>query len=154
MSKAGSIVYLPHVGCDSNRTVQALCGGQPLLIVGVAEPIVLMYGYMYSFMQGRLSTSLFLEWSAWVCVWTAVLLLLLSVVGSCRYIVRFTRFSGELFGFLIAMLFIQQFVRGDVESFHPLEADADHGCVHWSAQVAPLYHVHPSAIDMQRFLSC
>ena len=98
--------------------MQALCGGQPLLIVGVAEPIVLMYGYMYSFMQGKLSTDLFLVWSAWVCVWTAVLLLLLAMLGTCRYIARFTRFSGELFGFLIAMLFIQQFVRGDAESFH------------------------------------
>ena len=76
-----------------------------------------MYGYMYSFMQGKLSTDLFLVWSAWVCVWTAIMLLILAIVGSCRYISRFTRFSGELFGFLIAMLFIQQFVKGDVESF-------------------------------------
>ena len=110
--------------------VQAFCGGQPLLIVGVAEPIVLMYGYMYSFMEGKISTDLFLVWSAWVCVWTAVLILLLAVMGSCRYIVRFTRFSGELFGFLIAMLFIQQFVRGDVQSFHPVEPATDGRCSH------------------------
>ena len=33
--------------------IQALVGGQPLLIVGVAEPIVLTWGYMYSFAKDR-----------------------------------------------------------------------------------------------------
>ena len=32
--------------------VQALIGGQPLLIVGVAEPIVLIYTFMYQFAKG------------------------------------------------------------------------------------------------------
>lgn len=32
--------------------VQALVGGQPLLIIGVAEPIVLIYSFMYTFAQG------------------------------------------------------------------------------------------------------
>ena len=31
---------------------QALIGGQPLLIVGVAEPIVLIYTFMYQFAKG------------------------------------------------------------------------------------------------------
>ncbi|KAK9796254.1 hypothetical protein WJX73_004868 [Symbiochloris irregularis] len=99
--------------------IQALLGGQPLLIVGVAEPIVLMYGYMYAFMQGKLPLDMFLVWAAWVNVWTAVMLFVLALVGSCKYISRFTRFSGELFGFLIAVLFIQQFVKGLVEGFRP-----------------------------------
>ena len=33
--------------------IQAVAGGQPLLIVGVAEPIILMYKYMWSFAQGQ-----------------------------------------------------------------------------------------------------
>ena len=28
--------------------LQAVVGGQPLLIIGVAEPIVLIYGYLYT----------------------------------------------------------------------------------------------------------
>ena len=31
---------------------QAIVGGQPLLIVGVAEPIVLIYSFMYQFAKG------------------------------------------------------------------------------------------------------
>ena len=33
---------------------QAMIGGQPLLIVGVAEPIVLIYSFMYQFAKGAL----------------------------------------------------------------------------------------------------
>ena len=33
--------------------IQAVFGGQPLLIVGVAEPIVLIYKYMYDFAKDR-----------------------------------------------------------------------------------------------------
>ena len=33
---------------------QAVIGGQPLLIVGVAEPIVLIYSFMYQFVKGWL----------------------------------------------------------------------------------------------------
>ena len=95
-----------------------------MLIVGVAEPIILFYGYMYSFARGRgtLGADLFLPWAAWVCIWTACMLLAITALGACRYINRFTRFCGELFGMLIAVLFIQKCIRGVVRNFRP---DAD-----------------------------
>lgn len=46
-----------------------------------------------------------------VCVWTAILLFLLSILGACSIISRFTRVAGELFGLLIAMLFMQEAVK-------------------------------------------
>lgn len=46
-----------------------------------------------------------------VCVWTAGLLFLLAILGACSIINRFTRVAGELFGLLIAMLFMQQAIR-------------------------------------------
>lgn len=47
--------------------IQSLIGGQPLLIVGVAEPTVIMYSYLYKFAQGRpdLGKELFLAWAGW-----------------------------------------------------------------------------------------
>lgn len=117
-----------------------MVGGQPLLIVGVAEPIVLTYSYMYDFAKDKddlgartpptnvsfasqpgwrkrncssrrvvlkfVSTAgpdLFLAWAAWTCMWAAVMILMLAAAGACRYIHLFTRFSGELFGALIAV---------------------------------------------------
>lgn len=46
-----------------------------------------------------------------VCVWTALLLFLFAILGASSIINRFTRVAGELFGMLIAMLFMQQAIR-------------------------------------------
>jgi len=40
-----------------------------------------------------------------------VLLFLLAILGACSIINRFTRIAGELFGMLIAMLFMQQAIK-------------------------------------------
>lgn len=94
--------------------IHSILGGQPLLILGVAEPTVIMYTYLYNFAKGReeLGKELFLAWVGWVCVWTALLLLLLAIFNACTIINRFTRIAGELFGMLIAVLFIQEAVKG------------------------------------------
>ncbi|XP_024981383.1 boron transporter 1-like isoform X1 [Cynara cardunculus var. scolymus] len=107
--------------------IHSIIGGQPLLILGVAEPTVLMYTFMYNFAKQRpeLGHKLFLAWTGWVCVWTAALLFLLAILGACSIINRFTRVAGELFGLLIAMLFMQQAIRGLVDEFRiPARADS------------------------------
>ncbi|GKU87108.1 hypothetical protein SLEP1_g1558 [Rubroshorea leprosula] len=99
--------------------IHSIIGGQPLLILGVAEPTVIMYTFMFNFAKERsdLGRNLFLAWTAWVCVWTAFLLFLLAILGACSIINRFTRVAGELFGLLIAMLFMQQAIKGLVGEF-------------------------------------
>ncbi|KAL4643258.1 hypothetical protein ACB092_02G080500 [Castanea dentata] len=78
-----------------------------------------MYTFMFKFAKDRpdLGSKLFLAWTGWVCVWTAILLFLLAVLGACSIINRFTRIAGELFGLLIAMLFMQEAIKGLVEEF-------------------------------------
>lgn len=99
--------------------IHSIIGGQPLLILGVAEPTVIMYTFMFTFAKQRpeLGRELFLAWTGWVCVWTAILLFLFAILGACSIINRFTRVAGELFGMLIAMLFMQQAIRGLVDEF-------------------------------------
>lgn len=99
--------------------IHAIFGGQPLLILGVAEPTVIMYTYLYNFAKGRddLGRELFLAWAGWVCVWTALLLFLLAIFNACTVISRFTRIAGELFGMLIAILFIQEAIKGMIDEF-------------------------------------
>ncbi|MED6217028.1 Boron transporter 1 [Stylosanthes scabra] len=77
--------------------IHSILGGQPLLILGVAEPTVIMYTFMFNFAKRRpdLGSSLFLAWSGW-----------------------FTRIAGELFGLLIAMLFMQEAIRGLINEFN------------------------------------
>ncbi|XP_038682318.1 LOW QUALITY PROTEIN: boron transporter 1-like [Tripterygium wilfordii] len=99
--------------------IHSIIGGQPLLILGVAEPTVIMYTFMFNFAKERsdLGRDMFLAWTGWVCVWTAILLFLLAILGACSIINRFTRVAGELFGLLIAMLFMQQAIKGLVDEF-------------------------------------
>ncbi|KAK9946071.1 hypothetical protein M0R45_011552 [Rubus argutus] len=106
--------------------IQSLFGGQPLLVLGVAEPTVIMYNYMYSFSKGRpeLGTKLFLAWTGWVCIWTSLLLILLSIFNACNIISRFTRIAGELFGMLISVLFIQEAVKGVISEFSIPKAES------------------------------
>ncbi|KAJ4708334.1 putative Boron transporter [Melia azedarach] len=100
--------------------IHSIIGGQPLLIVGVAEPTVMMYTYMYSFAKGRddLPKKHFLGWTGWVCVWTALILFLLGIFNACKIISKFTRIAGETFGMLISVLFIQQAIKGMISEFY------------------------------------
>ncbi|KAF3447169.1 hypothetical protein FNV43_RR12349 [Rhamnella rubrinervis] len=99
--------------------IHSIFGGQPLLILGVAEPTVIMYTYLYNFSKDRpqLGGKLFLAWAGWVCVWTGLILILLAIFNACNIINRFTRLAGELFGMLITVLFIQEAVKGIINEF-------------------------------------
>ncbi|CAN6877291.1 unnamed protein product [Brassica oleracea var. botrytis] len=107
--------------------IHAIFGGQPLLILGVAEPTIMMYTYLYSFCISRpdLGRELYLAWVAWVCVWTAIFLILLSIFNACTIISRFTRIAGELFGMLIAVLFLQEAIKGLVSEFRASKSEHD-----------------------------
>ncbi|RWW79875.1 hypothetical protein BHE74_00011816, partial [Ensete ventricosum] len=93
--------------------LHAVLGGQPMLIVGVAEPTVIMYTYLYNFARGRedLGARLYLAWAGWVCFWTACMLFLLAIFNASDIISRFTRIAGELFGMLITVLFMQEAIK-------------------------------------------
>ncbi|KAI9397608.1 hypothetical protein POPTR_003G059700v4 [Populus trichocarpa] len=105
--------------------IHSILGGQPLLILGVAEPTVIMYTYLYNFAKEReeLGKKLFLAWAGWVCVWTALLLFLLAIFNACAIINRFTRVAGELFGMLVAVLFMQEAIKGMVSEFEIPKAE-------------------------------
>lgn len=47
--------------------IHSILGGQPLLILGVAEPTVIMYTFMFNFAKNRpdLGSKLFLAWTGW-----------------------------------------------------------------------------------------
>ncbi|KAI4379275.1 hypothetical protein MLD38_005594 [Melastoma candidum] len=105
--------------------IHSVVGGQPLLILGVAEPTIIMYTYLYRFAirQEQLGEELYLAWAGWVCFWAALMLFLLSVFNACAVINRFTRLAGETFGMLIAVLFIQEAIKGMIAEFNVAEVD-------------------------------
>ncbi|GAA0140672.1 secondary carrier transporter [Lithospermum erythrorhizon] len=105
--------------------IHSIFGGQPLMILGVAEPTIIMYTYLYNFAKDRegLGKSLYLAWAGWVCVWTAIMLFLLAIFNACTIINKFTRIAGETFGMLISALFIQQAIKGVVSEFEIPKAE-------------------------------
>ena len=141
-SETDGLINVVHVlaSCAITGVMQAVVGGQPLLIVGVAEPIVLVYKYMYDFAKDKedLGRELFLPWSSWVCVFTAIFIMVLAVTNACVYIKRFTRYAGEAFGALIAILFMQQAIKGAVDEFRREDLDADQNLMNglWSLFLA------------------
>ncbi|KAI0510834.1 hypothetical protein KFK09_011443 [Dendrobium nobile] len=92
--------------------IHSIVGGQPLLVLGVAEPTVLMYTFCLILLS---MICLHLNFQG-VRV-DFFLLFLLAILGACSIINRFTRVAGELFGMLIAMLFMQQAIKGLVDEF-------------------------------------
>lgn len=98
--------------------IHAIFGGQPLLILGVAEPTIIMYSYLYNFAKKTVGMELYLAWAGWVCVWTALMLFFLAIFNACTIITRFTRIAGELFGMLITVLFLQEAIKGVVSEFN------------------------------------
>lgn len=106
--------------------IHSLLGGQPMLIVGVAEPTIIMYTYLYNFAkkQAGLGERLYLAWAGWVCIWTSIMLFLLAMFNASNVISRFTRVAGELFGMLITFLFLQEAIKGVISEFSVPE-DAD-----------------------------
>ncbi|WOK93939.1 boron transporter 4-like isoform X1 [Canna indica] len=105
--------------------IHSIIGGQPMLIVGVAEPTVIMYTYLYNFAKGRedIGAHLYLAWAGWVCIWTALMLFLLAIFNASAIISRFTRVAGELFGMLITVLFFQEAIKGAVSEFRIPEGE-------------------------------
>ncbi|XP_027901927.1 probable boron transporter 7 isoform X1 [Vigna unguiculata] len=103
--------------------IHSIFGGQPLLILGVAEPTVIMYTYLFSICQKTpgLGRELFMAVLSWVCVWTGIFLVVLAVFNACSIISRFTRIAGELFGMLITVLFFQEAIKGLIEEFNTVK---------------------------------
>ncbi|KAH1203495.1 putative boron transporter 6 [Glycine max] len=100
--------------------IHSIFGGQPLLILGVAEPTVIMYTILYEFCTKtpELGAKMFLPWAGWVCVWTSFLLIILAIFNACTIITRFTRIAEELFGMLITVLFFQEAIKGIIGEFN------------------------------------
>lgn len=109
--------------------VQAVAGGQPLLIVGVAELVVVVYTFMHVF-AARVGID-FLAWAAWVALFAAAALAVLAAAGAASYVSQFTRFAGgDTFGAIVAALFVHAGVRIGASLFAPASPGADAG---WAA---------------------
>ncbi|XP_005404867.1 PREDICTED: anion exchange protein 2 isoform X1 [Chinchilla lanigera] len=101
-----------------------LLGAQPLLVIGFSGPLLVFEEAFYSFC--RSNELEYLVGRVWIGFWL-VLLALLMVALEGSFLVRFvSRFTQEIFAFLISLIFIYETFYKLVKIFqeHPL-----HGCL-------------------------
>ncbi len=95
--------------------VYALFSGQPLTLLGSTGPVTIFLALLYVLCK-QVGVP-FLPGLFWIGIWTATMMLLLALTNASRYIRYFTRFTDEIFGALIAVIFITEALRdifGDI----------------------------------------
>ena len=95
--------------------VYALFSGQPLTLLGSTGPVTIFLALLYTLCK-QLGVP-FLPGLFWIGIWTALIMLVLAVTNTSRYIQYFTRFTDEIFAALIALIFITEAFRdifGDI----------------------------------------
>ncbi len=95
--------------------VFAIFSGQPLTILGGTGPIVIFTGLLYAACE-QLGLP-FLPTYAWVGLWSALFMMILSVINASALMRFFTRFTDEIFAALIAVIFIVEAVVNTVNPF-------------------------------------
>lgn len=104
-------------------TLFAMISGQPLVVVGVTGPVTIFCTGLYG-----ASVSLGLSFMGllfWTCFWSSLLHLVLASLNLCRLFPKYaTPFSGETFGFLIGVIYVQQGATQLADLFHDVEHDS------------------------------
>jgi len=88
----------------------ALFAGQPLLIVGVTGPVSILTISIYSLSQQWGIN--FIPFYAWSQLWGALMIICLAFSNACDSLKYVTRFSCEIFGILIALVYLYTGIEG------------------------------------------
>ncbi|CAN0363428.1 unnamed protein product [Lampetra fluviatilis] len=129
------------VATSTQGVLFALLGAQPLLIIGFSGPLLVFEEAFFSFCE---SNSLdYLTGRVWVGLWL-VLLVLVLVAAEGSFLVRYvSRFTQEIFAFLISLIFIYETFEKIYEIFqdHPLLSESAGGvstpAVAWNSTQVP-----------------
>jgi hypothetical protein len=84
----------------------AVAACQPLVIVGVTGPISVFNYTIYDIVVP--SGTPYFEFMAWVCLWSLVMHWILAFTNACNGLRYVTRFPCDIFGFYVAMIYIQK----------------------------------------------
>lgn len=84
--------------------IYALFSGQPLTLLGTTGPLAIFLGLLYALCE-QLGVP-YLAGLFWVGIWSSAAMLFFALGNTARYIQYFTRFTDEIFGALIALIFV------------------------------------------------
>ncbi|CAM9456900.1 unnamed protein product, partial [Ectocarpus fasciculatus] len=95
--------------------IWALIAGQPLVILGVTGPVTILTISIYA--MAKSWNINFISFYAWSQMWASLMHLVLACVNFCDVIVLITRFSCEIFGCLIAIIYLYTGATGIADKF-------------------------------------
>jgi hypothetical protein len=105
----------------------AIFSGQPLVIIGVTGPISIFTATTFNLaVQFKLPI---LPWMAVIGFWSAAMHIILSVTNATNLIKLVTRFTTELFGVLIAVIYIVTAIEDIVKYFRSYHLDGALFCL-------------------------
>eukprot|EP01135_Chromosphaera_perkinsii_P001340 Nk52_evm67s164 gene=Nk52_evmTU67s164 len=96
-------------------TIFSIFGGQPLIIVGVTGPVAIFTETVYNITD---SVGInFAPFLSWIGIWAGIMHMILAANNACDLIRFVTRFSAEIFGVLIAIIYIWNGIEELVDDF-------------------------------------
>eukprot|EP01135_Chromosphaera_perkinsii_P003546 Nk52_evm4s248 gene=Nk52_evmTU4s248 len=102
--------------------VFSLLGGQPLMVLRSSGPIAIFGAVVYNWSE-TLKVE-FLPFYSWVGIWSAVLMIILSVTDASTFILKIGTFTEEAFALLISGIFIETAIEHEVHAYeHDEKAD-------------------------------
>ncbi|KAK4179174.1 HCO3 transporter family-domain-containing protein [Triangularia setosa] len=82
---------------------------QPIVIVGVTGPITVFNYTVYNIMKD--SGTYYLGFMCWIGLWSLVFHWILAMTNSCNWLRYVTRFPCDIFGFYVALIYLQKGVQ-------------------------------------------
>jgi hypothetical protein len=95
--------------------IWSIIAGQPLVIVGVTGPVTILTISIYTMAKNWDIN--FISFYAWAQMWASLMHITLACVNFCDVIVLITRFSCEIFGCLIAIIYLYTGFSGVADKF-------------------------------------
>ncbi|KAK9767177.1 hypothetical protein K7432_003207 [Basidiobolus ranarum] len=93
----------------------AIFSGQPLVIMGVTGPVSIFSATVFDICQ-KLDVD-FLPFMAWASIWATLFHIILAICNSCNFLKYVTKFSCEIFGCLIAVIYVMKAIQEIVSYF-------------------------------------
>lgn len=93
----------------------SLFSGQPLVIVGVTGPVSILTISIFTMTEAW--NLHFLAFYGWSQIWAGIMIIILSIFNICSLIHLITRYCCEIFGVLIAVIYLYTGITGIVAHF-------------------------------------
>jgi hypothetical protein len=111
--ESGVVEYLITQGVSG--VIFALISGQPLVILRPTGPITVFISQLYNITQAVGVP--YLPVQAWVGIFVGTYMIIIAVTDSCAAIRQCSRFTQDLFGFFVSVIFISLGIGNIVDKF-------------------------------------